>query len=105
MLARPELSDENQQLLEAADLIEKEGWWNGSYHQEGNFCLLQALAAVGSMRRKAGKRDYFNCKGRILDRRLRNITKTMYLNKWNDSHTKDEVLDLLREAAYGNLGR
>jgi len=92
MLAKTELSPERQGLADAADLIEKCGWWNGEGGKRGDrYCALLAIGECATETTIA-----YNSiklfKKHIGDQRI---------PVWNDQQLNAEtVICALREAAY-----
>lgn len=103
MLARPELSDENQQLLEAVDLIKERGWWDGEgneLNRNRRLCLVMAIDQAGAIRECEGDKNYYYD---LIDRLIR-IIGYKNITDWNDTHSEQEVINLMKETAYGDLG-
>ena len=87
------MSEGQQTLLDAADLIEKKGWIQGANWRPGRgFCVFGAIDRVakndGPAFNDAVKRVYSLIEGHGIA-------------KWNDEpgRTKEEVLAMLRRAA------
>lgn len=89
-------------LLQAADLIEKQGWCQGDYESDnGQVCILGALRFViaGStdvvaLQQSPKYKDYVLCTDQISAALHGKLP-----HQWNDERdrTKDEVVALLRE--------
>jgi hypothetical protein len=94
-------------MLEAAEIISKKGWYNGKNAGTSGRCLalsiMDVFACLGDV--PPPPDDYFEVLIRIkrhLNLPIKNIRYDGLcdLFRWNDTHTKDEVLDLLRTVAY-----
>jgi hypothetical protein len=80
-------------LLRAADYIQQHGWCQGkSFGPNETVCILGALDHTKGSRRHF--RDAVD--------KLRSFIGGGAVNKWNDAcgRTKDEVLHIMRKAAY-----
>ncbi|SRR5258706_6552242 len=99
-----QLDETSLWLLQAADYIEKYGWWDGHggifkalefFKTSQGYqpaCMLQALAVTNlgkSVIDPGGPND-----------RLEKFLGTNLVHKWNDSHTKEECIKALRDCAY-----
>lgn len=89
-----------QKLLEAADYIERNGWCQHAAFHEGRACMLGGIyAACGGEDRGEG----FDTCPFNYDKAVSRIAKfAPGLGVWNDHphRTKDEVVAVLRKAAY-----
>jgi hypothetical protein len=102
MLARPELTQAQQDLLAAADYLDTHGFCQGQKYDRatGSVCIVGALSAVigGNPRFDALFESYRGYPA--LDLLVYYLGKTPAT--WNDERgrTKDEVVQAMREAAY-----
>lgn len=82
-------------LTDARALIEEHGWIQFDHgNSNRGYCLVGALVVAGG-----SSLDSSNNIARA-QRRLLQLTDTMFLTHWNDAEgrTQDEVLELLRRA-------
>jgi hypothetical protein len=96
-----ELQDWQKVLLDAAELLETEGWIKGSMQNQHGFCMIGAVMAAANQpiivfaiaKGPAGE---------ALDQ-LKIKTNDSTIWGWNDhpERTKQEVIDMLRETAKG----
>ena len=89
-----EICEEGRLLLKAADLIEADGWWDGSLESAHGHCAWTAIAQAGGSVAggwEAGMR-FASAIG------VDGIDK---IYAWNDARTKDEVVAKLRAVALG----
>ena len=86
-----------QLLLDAADLIERQGWWDGRPGSDGEqrtlHCIETAISAIGSIHHIDLARSEASVN-------FSNYVSTPSIT-WNDApgRTKEEVLTAMREAA------
>ena len=100
MLARTELTESRQILLRAAEIIERDGWYggyNGNWCPRNSKCLTMAISHVA--------REWkvnFQAKNEAYDLLTKHIKveNIDWIPEWNDSHTEEQCLEALRNAAY-----
>lgn len=90
-----ELDEADQHLLQAADYINQYGWCQGTFkNEQGQVCIVGALGAVTQQYKSI----------HIYSQMRLKITKLIGCGAtiWNDvpGRTKDEVVAMLRKAAY-----
>jgi hypothetical protein len=99
----PPLAPWRQLLLDAADLIEREGWAKGTYKRwSGEYCVLGALSQVAfgtpileAIGRGHSHRRDFN----IAIDMLRHAIPSKHIPLWNDGSNKTEVVRVMRHLA------
>ena len=91
---QPTLKPWQRLLLDAADLLEKYGWCQGSYHnRQHQFCMVGAVWA-------AAKTEVLNTAVKEASNHLIEITGPD-ITGWNDrpERTREEIIAALRKAA------
>jgi hypothetical protein len=106
MLAKTELTEARQVLLRAAEIIERDGWYGGvlrGWCPNHSKCLTMAISHVIVDRRDKGevtfKPKVYNEAYDLLAKYIK-VDNIDYIPEWNDSHTEEQCLEALRNAAY-----
>ncbi len=86
-------------LRKAADLIERDGWCQGSYQNETGRCLVGALDWVANEVRDQWPRPNYEARWLVID--MLGVYGVGLEVGWNDTpgRTADEVTEILRAAA------
>lgn len=109
MLAKPELDRVGNKLLQAADLIKTFGFFRAnSPDVKGRYCALLAICEVCDFFKSTERREHIHPDFYIACGRVRSHLKEVHnwnrsIQEWNDIHSKEEVINMLKEAAYHNL--
>lgn len=94
------MSDAQDILRKAADLIATGGWVQGQGEtDDGRHCALAAISAAGT---NGDELDDINWPGIFAaEKRLRDVVEDYWIAKWNDApeRTAEEVVATLRKAA------